>query len=137
MARSHTWEEQLAGGPLNRAALEQLRDRCDTYRLLDAVDAVDAIRYPVCEPDQVRDDPPHLHDVASALINGGGRNGRRPRHPIWALAGDLSLELGDLADRLQAVADTLDELVGLAPRDEELDDGDEEEDEDVNATELT
>ena len=99
MARSQTWEEQLAGGPLNQAVLEQLRESFDTYRLLDAVDAVDAIRYRLCEPDQVRDDLPHLHDVASALINGGGLNGRRPRQPMWSLAGDLSLELGDLEDR--------------------------------------
>jgi hypothetical protein len=125
MARSQTWEEQLAGGPLNQAALEQLRDTFDTYRLLDAVDAVDAIRYRVCEPDQVRDDLLHLHDVASALINGGGLNGRSPRQPIWSLAGDLSLELGDLAARLQAVADTLEELVGLAPGEDEFDDDDE------------
>jgi transcriptional regulator with XRE-family HTH domain len=47
---------QLAGGPLNQAALEQLRDSFDTLQLLDAVDAVDAIRYRLCEPDQVRDD---------------------------------------------------------------------------------
>ena len=128
MARSETWEEQLAGGPLNQAALEQLRDSFDTYRLLDAVDAVDAIRYRVCEPDQVRDDLLHLHDVANALINGGGLNGRPPRQVIWSLAGDLSLELGDLADRLQAVADTLEELVGLAPGADEFDDDHEDAD---------
>ena len=45
MARSQTWEEQLAGGPLNQAALEQLRESFDTYRLLDAVDAVDAMPF--------------------------------------------------------------------------------------------
>jgi hypothetical protein len=129
MARSQPSEEQLAGGPLNQAALEHLRDSFDTYRLLDAVDAVDAIRSRVCEPDQVRDDLLQLHDVASALINGGGLNGRPPRQPIWALAGGLSLELGDLANRLQAVADTLEELVGLAPGEDELDDDDEDGDE--------
>jgi hypothetical protein len=122
MARSQTWEEQLAGGPLNQAALEQLRESFDTYRLLDAVDAVDAIRYRLCEPDQVRDDLLHLHDVASALINGGGLNGRRPRQPIWSLAGDL-------ADRLQTVADTLEELVALAPGEDEPVDGDDDEEE--------
>ncbi|MDP9222398.1 MAG: hypothetical protein M3069_29745 [Chloroflexota bacterium] len=68
----------------------------------------------------MRDDLLHLHDVASALINGGGLNGRGPRQPIWSLAGDLSLELGELADRLQAVADTLKELVGLAPGEDQL-----------------
>jgi hypothetical protein len=141
MARSQTWEEQLAGGPLNQPALEQLRDSFDTYRLLDAVDAVDAIRYRLCEPDQVRDDLLHLHDVASALINAGGLNGRGPRQPIWSLAGDLSLELGELADRLQAVADTLEELVGLAPGEDQLfhadgsDDDDEEGDNGAGDTE--
>ncbi|MDP9222397.1 MAG: hypothetical protein M3069_29740 [Chloroflexota bacterium] len=52
MARSQTWEEQLAGGPLNQPALEQLHDSFDTYQLLDAVDAVDAIRYRLCKPDR-------------------------------------------------------------------------------------
>jgi hypothetical protein len=88
------------------------------------VDAVDAIRYRLCEPDQVRDDLLHLHDVARALINGGGLNGRRPQLPIWSLAGDMSLELGDLADRLQAVAGMLDELVGLAPGEDQIFDAD-------------
>jgi len=120
MTRSKPWEEQLAGGPLNPTAMEQLRDAFDTYRLLDAVDVVDAIRYRLCEPDQVRDDLLHMHDVASALINGGGLNGRRPQLPIWSLAGDLRLELGDLADRLQAVAATLEELVGLAPGEDQI-----------------
>jgi hypothetical protein len=115
MGGSQTWEEHLAGGPLNHAALEELRDSFGTDRPLDAVDAVDAIRYRLCEPDQVRDDILHLHDVASALISSGGLNGRRPRQPIWSLAGDLSLELGELGTRLQAVADTLEALVGLAP----------------------
>ena len=124
MARPQTWEEQLAGGPLNQSALELLRDSFDTYRLLDAMDAVDAIRYRLCEPDQVRDDLLHLHDVASALINGGGLNGRPANQPIWSLAGDLSLELGELANRLQTVADTLEELVGLAPGEDELFDAD-------------
>ncbi len=124
-----TCQERLTGGPLNQAALEQLRESFDTYRLLDAVDAVDAIRYRLCEPDQVRDDLLHLHDVASALINGGGLNGRRPRQPMWSLAGDLSLELGDLADRLQTVADTLEELVALAPGEDEIFDVDDDEEE--------
>jgi hypothetical protein len=130
MAGSPTWEEQLAGGPLNQAALEELRDSFDTYRLLDAVDAVDAIRYRLCEPDRVRDDLLHLHDVASALINGGGLNGRRPQQPIWSLASDLSMELGELADRLQAVADTLEDLAGLAPGEDELLEGDDDETDD-------
>jgi hypothetical protein len=93
------------------------------------VDAVDAIRYCLCEPDQVRDDLLHLHDVASALINGGGLSGRRANQPIWSLAGDLSLELGELANRLQTVADTLEELVGLAPGEDELFDADNDDEE--------
>ena len=49
------------------------------------------------------------------------------------MAGDLSLELGDLADRLQTVADTLEELVALAPGEDERFEGvdDEEEGDDI------
>jgi hypothetical protein len=112
MARSQTWEEQLAGARSITRALEELRDSFDTYRLLDAVDAVDAIRYRLCEPEQVRDGILHLHDVASALISSGGLNGRRPRQPIWSLASDLSLELDELG--------TLEALVGLPPGEDEL-----------------
>jgi len=83
----------------------------------------------LCEPDQGRDELLHLHDRASALINGGGLNVRRPRQPMRSLACDLSLELGDLADRLQTVADALGELVALAQGEGELFDGDDDEEE--------
>jgi hypothetical protein len=60
----------------------------------------------------------------------------RPRWPIWSFAGDLSLEIGDLAERLQAVADTLEELVRLAPGDDEFGAGGQAADDDVDDTGL-
>ena len=111
-----------------------MRHSFDTYRLLDAVDAVDAIRYRRCGPIRYATTccvcMTWLARSSTVVV----LNGRRANQPIWSLAGDLSLELGDLANRLQTVAETLEELMGLAPGEDELFDADGADNDDEEGT---
>lgn len=81
-------------GVLDRKVLEDLRDRYDTWALLDAIDAVDQVRY---RGDEMRENLMAVHGMAMNLINDNhaAPGGRVPDISIDELADQLT---GDLLD---------------------------------------
>jgi len=122
-------------GAVDEKTLEKLQNRFDTRRLLDAVDAIDLIRYRI---DGLRQDLLDLHSMAAEVINEDGLSRVAREEPIWELAEMISSDVCEFTDRLEQVYQTAEEMEKLAPRDDwgeedEEEDGagaDEEEDED-------
>jgi len=114
-----------AYGPVNGQVLDELCLSFDTRRILDAVDAIDDIRYRICEPDQMRQEFLQLHGLAMNMIHGeGGGAPRADDPPIWELADELDMEIFRWVEKLEGVMETLQELARLIPE-EEGDDEDE------------
>lgn len=114
-------------GAVDEKTLEKLQNRFDTRRLLDAVDAIDLIRYRI---DGLRQDLLDLHGMAADVINeedGASRTARE--EPIWELAEMISSDVCEFTDRLEQVYQIAEEIEKLAPRDDwdEADDEEEEE----------
>ena len=122
-------------GAVDEKTLEKLQHRFDTRRLLDAVDAIDLIRYRI---EGLRQDLLDLHGMAAEVINEDGLSRVAREEPIWELAEMISSDVCEFTDRLELVYQTAEELEKLAPRDdwgeeddeEDGEDADEEEDED-------
>jgi hypothetical protein len=107
MAISITDEEWEALGP----------ESFDTTTLLRAVDAVDAMRDHLNDgeegrPPQLRTDLLRLHQLAMAVINSGARS-QVPA--LFELAANLDDDVSDLVESLEAIRDTLAELMDLYP----------------------
>ncbi|MEW6735807.1 MAG: Tn3 family transposase post-transcriptional regulator TnpC [Acidobacteriota bacterium] len=106
-------------GTVNRKVLERLQNNFDTMQILYAIDAIDQIRYRICEPDQIRDQLLNLHGMAHCLINGDhSATVRGNPGEIWELADELESEISEFASSLRGVADMLDKLVMLVPDDD-------------------
>ena len=102
-------------GKVDAGVLEELQRSFDTYTILHAVDAIDAIRYRICEPDQMRQDLSQLHSMAHHLFNDAYPADRIDRDSIWELADELSMEVFEFIEKLRGVMEMLDQLVRLAP----------------------
>lgn len=103
-------------GRVDADALEHLQNSFDTHRILDAVDAIDRIRYRICEPDAFRQELLALHGMAHELINGGvNPTGSSSEEAIWEIAENLSAELLEFTAGLEAAYDTLEEIGKLTP----------------------
>ena len=111
-------------GAVDEKTLEKLQNRFDTRRLLDAVDAIDLIRYRI---DGLRQDLLDLHSMAAEVINEDGLSRVAREEPIWELAEMISSDVCEFTDRLEQVYQTAEEMEKLAPRD---DWGEEDEEED-------
>jgi hypothetical protein len=106
-------------GSVDSAALERLRESFNTRKILDPVNKVDNIRYRI---DDLRDELLKLHTMAHELINGAGSVGPPPEYPIWELAEEISIAISEWPEDLEAVRDTVDQLVSLTPDpDEDMD----------------
>ena len=121
-------------GPVDARAFERLEESFNTMSVLQAVDAIDQIRYGVCEPDQMRDRLLQLHQMVHHLFNGALPGGRIEHENVWELADALSITLSGYIESLEPIVAMLDQLVELAPDpDDELDGDYEDEDaEDTN-----
>jgi hypothetical protein len=107
-------------GPVDSAALERLRESFNTRTILDAVDKVDEIW---CRIDDLRDDLLKLHAMAHDLINDAGPDGPPPEYPIWELAEEISTAIWEWPGHLEAVRETVDQIVTLTrDSDEDMED---------------
>jgi hypothetical protein len=99
-------------GPVDPAALERLRESFNTSNMLEAVDKVDHIRYRI---DSLRDELLKLHAMAHDLFNGAGFAGTAPESPIRELAEEVSMAISEWPEDLEAVCETVEQLVSLTP----------------------
>ena len=89
----------------------------DTADLLSAVDAVDEMRGHLSDgdgsrPPELRTNLLRLHDLAMAVL----RNGSRSQVPaLFELAGDLEMQVQEIAMALEKVEATLSQLTALYP----------------------
>jgi hypothetical protein len=111
---------ETAFGAVDEKALETLHNSFDTRRLLDAVEAIDQVRYRI---DGLRDDLLDLHRMAAQVINEDDGDSPAREEPIWELAEMLASEMLEFADGLREAYRAVEELESLAPGE----DGDEEE----------
>jgi hypothetical protein len=109
---------KTAFGVVDRRALEDLRGRYDTFALLDAVDAIDRVRY--CA-DSLREGVMALHGMAMNLINDNFNAGTPGEEPISELAfrltGDILECIAHLEKAYAAIRPL--EALGADPDDEE------------------
>jgi len=104
-------------GQVDAKALERLRNRFDTRRLLDAADRIDRIRSRISEADGLRQDLLDLHLMAHRIVNGDVNSRTSRSEAIWELAGELAGEVIEFGDALEAIQETLTELEELASED--------------------
>ena len=129
--------KQTHYGPVDAKVFRRLQDSFETMKVLYALDAIDQIRYDICEPDQMRESFLQLHQMVHHLFNGSPPGGRIEHESVWELADELSITLSGYIEALEPIIELLDKLVDLAPDpdeelegaydDEEGDDDDEEE----------
>jgi hypothetical protein len=119
---------ETAFGSVDEKALETLQNSFDTRRLLEAVDAVDQVRYRI---DGLRDDLLDLHRMAAEIINEDYGNGPAREEPIWELAEMLASEMLAFANGLREAYRAVEQLESLAPGEDwdVAEDGEEEEEE--------
>jgi hypothetical protein len=104
----------------NEKILAELQNSFDTTQLLDLVDNIDQIRARICEPDAIRAELLNLHGTAHAVLNEGSAS---IPEDLWEVADELSMELSDWADKLEAGSRLLDQLAALVPDELEEDEG--------------
>ncbi len=108
----------------------------DTYRLLRAVDALDAIR-PIFSdecgagggiprPPEIRDKLLDLHQRAMDLFNSGYR--RSTDRGVFDLALEIEDEIFEAIENLETIRDTLSDLTVLTPDEDEVEEGENEDD---------
>jgi hypothetical protein len=106
-------------GTVDAAALETLQDSFDTRRLLDAVEAIDQIRYRI---DGLRDDLLDLHKMAAEVINEDPDGWTEREEPIWSMAEILASEILEFTTGLEQAYETLEQLETLIPGEDDWDD---------------
>lgn len=99
-------------GSVDTAALKRLRESFDTTKILDAVDRVDSIR---CRIEGLRDELLKLHTMAHDLINDAGAGGPVSECPIWELAEEISIAIGEWPSDLESVSEVVNEMCTLSP----------------------
>jgi hypothetical protein len=114
MSKSKTLKTRY--GPIDAEVLERLQNNFDTQRILDAVDAIDRIRYRICDAEAMRQELLQLHGMAHELINEGENfAGSSSKEAIWEIAENIASEMLDFTADLEAAYKTLDEIGELAP----------------------
>lgn len=111
-------------GTVNSKKLLELQQSFDTLQILAAVDAIDELRYRICEPELMRDELLLLHSMAHTLINGDSTMNVPRGMCIWEVAQELEMEIADFVTKLDAIADILEKLGELAPDEEYEDESD-------------
>ena len=106
-----------AVGRVDAERLEELREKFDTHRLLELVDALDEWRGRVGDPDGLRADLLRLHALAHTLINGAPLSVAAEGEAIWELADQLESEFMDIAEGAKRAISLLEPLTRLAPDD--------------------
>lgn len=102
----------------------------DTYRLIDAVDEVDALRSMVADdgirPPEIRNRLFKLHELAMAVIN---EDVQEDAGELFELAQELDDEVLDVLEAMQRLHDTLSALTELRPKSLDDDGGDDADEE--------
>jgi hypothetical protein len=103
-----------------------LYENFETTWLLAAVDQLDQVRGVLAdgdhwEPPEIRTHLLKLHQLAMEVVNQGGTSKARE---LFALAGDLEIQVSDMVEALEDIQQTLSKLNDLFP--ESLVDDDDE-----------
>ncbi len=118
--------KKTAVGAVDKKALEKLYNGFNTYRILDAIGDLDAIRGELDEPGGPRNDFFRLHDMAMYLLNDDAPPG--DDQPMWELIDELSSKISHCRDNLERLENLLDELSALTPDPDECEDSEDEDD---------
>ncbi len=104
-----------AVGRVDAQRLEELREKFDTHRLLELVDALDEWGGRIVEQDGLRADLLRLHALAHTLINGAPLSIAAKDETIAELADHLESEFLDIAEAAKHAMSLLRPLTRLAP----------------------
>lgn len=114
---------------LTEKKIEELYEKFDTQRLLDAVDALDDVRPVISDqfnedgfprPPEIRDKLLKLHEKAHKIIN--GEFSYDTDMGMFDLAWELEEELYDVIENLEKIKKVIDDLTNLTPSEEDEDD---------------
>ena len=113
------------------AEWQALNENFETVSLLQAVDAVDALRGHLndrekYQPPEIRDNLLKLHQLAMKVVN-EGQKGRAPA--LFELAAEIEDEISDMMEALATIQDSVTKLTALHPA-SLTDDGDSDADDD-------
>lgn len=101
-------------GRVDAQVLEHLRNTFDTADLLQSVDALDAVRDALTDPEALRAEFIELHAMAHTVINGAAIRVFSRRRSLVDAAVDVESSLADLIDSLTAVRERVHRLTLLA-----------------------
>ena len=104
-------------GQVDGKTLEQLQEEFDTYKLLDLIDEIDALRDRICDPDGMRAELIRLHAMAHTVINDAPLTMGADDMTIWELADELATEFATFANQARRASSLLDRLAKLMPED--------------------
>ena len=104
-------------GQVDGKTLEQLQEEFDTYKLLDLIDEIDALRDRICDPDGMRAELLRLHAMAHTVINDAPLTMGADDMTIWELADELATEFATFANQARRASSLLDQLAKLMPED--------------------
>ena len=104
-------------GRVDGKTLEQLQEEFDTYKLLDLIDEIDALRDRICDPDGMRAELLKLHAMAHTVINDAPLTMGTDDLTIWELADELATEFATFANQARRASSLLDRLAKLMPED--------------------
>ena len=104
-------------GRVDGKTLEQLQEEFDTYKLLDLIDEIDALRDRICDPDGMRAELLRLHAMAHTVINDAPLTMGADDITIWELADELATEFATFANQARRASSLLDQLAKLMPED--------------------
>ena len=104
-------------GQVDGKTLEQLQEEFDTYKLLDLIDEIDALRDRICDPDGMRAELLKLHAMAHTVINDAPLTMGTDDLTIWELADELATEFATFANQARRASSLLDQLAKLMPED--------------------
>ena len=104
-------------GRVDGKTLEQLQEEFDTYKLLDLIDEIDALRDRICDPDGMRAELLRLHAMAHTVINDAPLTMGADDMTIWELADELATEFDTFANQARRASSLLDRLAKLMPED--------------------
>ena len=104
-------------GRVDGKTLEQLQEEFDTYKLLDLIDEIDALRDRICDPDGMRAELLRLHAMAHTVINDAPLTMGTDDLTIWEHADELATEFATFANQARRASSLLDQLAKLMPED--------------------
>ena len=114
---------------LTEKKIEELYEKFDTQRLLDAVDTLDDVRPVISDqfnedgfprPPEIRDNLLKLHEKAHKIIN--GEFSYDTDMGMFDLAWELEEELYDIIESLEKIKKVINDLTKLTPSEEDEDD---------------